>query len=152
PMCPDDYIALLREIVEMGKIPRKILHLWSVTAADDIRLSACDFEECQGCGFYSLLSLMKALGSMRAAGSLELGVVSSNMHKLPGDTESFPSKATLLGLCKVIPQEYRNITCCSLDIDLSEACGLWQEELIDSLIAELKLGIPDKIIAYRGHR
>jgi acyl transferase domain-containing protein/thioesterase domain-containing protein/SAM-dependent methyltransferase/acyl carrier protein len=152
PVSLDDYISLLQELRGMEKIPRKILHMWSVTPAGDMRSGAYDFGEFQDSGFYSLLLLVKALQSVRAVGPLKLGVVSSNMQKLAGDTESHPSKATLLGFCKVIPQEYRNIDCCSIDIDWSEIEGGWRAELIENLIAELRLGVPDKIIAYRERR
>jgi NAD(P)-dependent dehydrogenase (short-subunit alcohol dehydrogenase family)/acyl carrier protein len=53
----------------------------------------------------------------------------------------------------VIPQEYPNITCRSIDITIPKS-GTWQEEkLINQLYAELALESSDFTVAYRGfHR
>jgi len=57
-----------------------------------------------------------------------------------------------LGPCKVIPQEYPNITCRSIDIAIPKS-GTWQEEnLIDQLVAELVCEPSDTTVAYRGNQ
>ncbi|WP_315790947.1 SDR family NAD(P)-dependent oxidoreductase [Fischerella sp. JS2] len=61
-----------------------------------------------------------------------------------------PEKATLLGAIKVIPQEYANITCRSIDVFVPEN-GSWQEQkLVESLLGELSISSCEKVIAYRG--
>ena len=57
----------------------------------------------------------------------------------------------LLGPVKVIPQEYPNISCCSIDVMLPNPGSWQQEELTNQLLAELKLPISERVIAYRGH-
>ena len=96
-----------------------------------------DFEKFQDVGFYSLLFLAQALGKQNVMTPLLMGVVSNQLQEVTGDEPLCPEKATLLGPCKVIPQEYPNISCLSIDIVLPQS-GTWQErKLIDRLIAEL---------------
>lgn len=60
-------------------------------------------------------------------------------------------KATLLGPVKVIPQEYPNITCRSIDVVLPKAGTRQEYKLIDYLWAELAQNSTDMVVAYRGH-
>ena len=62
-----------------------------------------------------------------------------------------PEKATLLGLCKVIPQELPNSRCRSLDITLPAAGGL-QGGLSKLMAAELLASAAEPVVAYRGGR
>jgi NAD(P)-dependent dehydrogenase (short-subunit alcohol dehydrogenase family)/acyl carrier protein len=70
------------------------------------------------------------------------------------DTELVrPEKATILGACQVIPQEYSNITCKNIDVVLPVP-GSWQEaRLVDQLLAEcVAENQTDRVIAYRGQQ
>jgi hypothetical protein len=71
-----------------------------------------------------------------------------------GDEELFPEQVTVLGPCKVIPQEYPNITCRTVDIVIPPTPKTAPEEkLIDQVFAEFIAKSPDLCIAYRGkHR
>ena len=76
-------------------------------------------------GFYSLLYLAQALGKQlldqistgpTIVNNIELKVVTSNIQEVTGEESLSPEKATVLGPCKVIPREYTNVTCCSIDV------------------------------------
>lgn len=56
----------------------------------------------------------------------------------------------MLGPCKVIPQEYPNITCRSIDVVIPKFENQ-KEKLIDQLINEVQAQETDLVIAYRGH-
>ncbi|MEH2193605.1 MAG: SDR family NAD(P)-dependent oxidoreductase [Nostoc sp.] len=152
PQNLDDYEALLNQLHTLNKIPHKILHLWSVTENDNAPAEIEFFEKTQNLGFYSLLFLAQALGKEHLADSVQICVVSSNMQLVTGEEVLCPEKATVLGLCLVIPQEYPHITCQSIDITMPLSQSWQKEKLIDCILSELLTKSADPIVAYRGHR
>ena len=61
----------------LGRPPKTIVHLWSVTPNE---LPAADYafhDTCQDLGFYSLLFLAQALGEQMVAEAAHVGVVSN---------------------------------------------------------------------------
>ena len=152
PRQRDDYDTLLSECA-LDKTPRIIAHLWNVTANDQTEFRGDLFEKSQELGFYSLLFLAQALGAQNTTDSLQIAVVSNNMQQVTGVEVLCPEKATVLGPCKVIPQEYPHITVRSIDVVIPESGTLQQQKLIDQLIAELTAKTSDNVVAYRGeHR
>ena len=145
PRQAEDYKSLLKELRERGKTLGRLAHLWSVSEL----CAENALEEAQALGFYSLLYLAQAIGSEGLTDSLHLGVVSNQVHEVNVGDELCPQKATLLGPCKVIPREYANVTCRSVDITIPEA-GPAQELLIEQLISEFRAETADACIAYRG--
>ncbi|WP_442940774.1 SDR family oxidoreductase [Nostoc sp.] len=153
PQNRDDYDALLNELRTLGLIPKRIAHLWSITppSYSDSRLD--NYEKAQEQGLYSLILLVQAIGKQNLTNELEIVVISNGMQALTGEEMLNPEKATLLGAVKVIPREYPNIRCRSIDIVLP-ASGSWKEEkLIEQLLNETSANTSDEIIAHRGvHR
>ncbi|MEW6742819.1 MAG: amino acid adenylation domain-containing protein [Planctomycetota bacterium] len=142
PAAPESYAALASDWQGRGLLPRTIVHCWNVSAD-----GAADGD---AGGFYSLLFLAQALGTLRLAHEIRLVVVSSGVHEVTGGETLLPEKATLLGPCLVIPDEYPCIACCHIDIEADE------EALVGAarhLVGELLLPSGDRSIAYRGrHR
>lgn len=150
PGCEDHYRAILREIGRQGPRPTGIVHLFSVDplAADDDRDAG--FDRAQERGFYSLLAVAKGLAAEGIFDPLELLVVSTGLQQVSGRDESEPAKSTLLGPCRVVPQEYQNLTCRSIDVDLLRPGTRQWNRLVDQLAAEVTSGSPDLTVAYRG--
>ncbi|KYC36602.1 polyketide synthase [Scytonema hofmannii PCC 7110] len=145
PQQRDDYNTLLKELRAQDLTPKRIIHLWSVTQSEPT-----DFNTAQEQGFYSLLFLAQALGKQNFTDELQLAVISNNVQAVTGVENVCPEKATVLGLVKVIPQEYSNIRCRSIDV-LIPSPGGWQEEkFVEQLLNELRANSPDSAIAYRG--
>jgi acyl transferase domain-containing protein len=155
----DDYQALLKEIGAASDTAQTIVHLWNVTPEWQV----VEAERLQSCAFYSLVFLAQALGDqllmltpadVRADEKLNICVVSNNLQEVTGEEDLCPEKATLLGPCRVITQEYQNITCRSIDVIVPEAGGAPQQRLVDDLLAETAaVENSDLVIAYRGrHR
>jgi len=153
PASAADYAALLAELRDAGRTPQAIVHLWSVTHRGEGE-SAFEFAgRCQAAGFDSLLRLAQAIGNEGQSAPLHLVVVSNNAHEVTGDEELHAEKATLFGPCRVIPQEYPNVTCRGVDVDLrpGDAAGL--ERAAASLAGELALPPANGLLALRGrHR
>jgi non-ribosomal peptide synthase protein (TIGR01720 family) len=149
PQQRDDYDALLNELRAANQLPQRILHLWNVTSNGDAPSGDEFSDPSQYLSFYSLLFLAQALGKQNITDPIHLAVVSSGMQRVTSEEARCPEKATVLGPCKVIPQEYHNITCRSVDILLPES-GAPGRQWIDQLLGELVANPSDPIIAYRG--
>lgn len=146
----DDYSALVTELSVLDELPLQIVHLWNVTSnPPDLSVEKL-FAWYQDRGFYSLLFLTKALGSVHPTDSLQITVVSNHLQQVAGSDTPYPEKATLLSLCTVLPQEYPHITCRSIDIDEAETNSSAEKHLLDRLVAELGSTGKDTIVAYRG--
>ncbi len=136
-----DYESLLRA---MKRDAGMVVHLWSVT---DSREGNGFDRECLAYGFYSLLSLVQAVGKHSTATSLRIWAVTDQMQEVTGEEALRPEKATILGACRVIPREYPNISCHSLDVVVTLST---MGSLIDQMIQELLHPSTDPVIALRG--
>ena len=152
PRRREDYSALVTQLRALGKAPDVIAHLWSVTRDDQKRSPNAQFEIAQNLGFYSLLFLAQALEEQRVRNSIDIVVISNNAQDVSGEERIRPEKATMLGPCRVVPQEYTHITCRSVDIVLPDESGSQEALLLDQLIAELTATTSDLTVAYRGRQ
>jgi NAD(P)-dependent dehydrogenase (short-subunit alcohol dehydrogenase family)/acyl carrier protein len=153
PCRRDDYEALLQAVHNSEKRFSKIVHCWSITPEDAALAADAAFTQAQENGFYSVLFLAQALGERHNPEPLHIALVSNHLHDVAGGETLHPEKATLLGCCKVLPQEYPHLTCRSLDVVLPPV-GSWQEaQLLEQMTAELCAPVEDAVVAYRGpHR
>jgi acyl transferase domain-containing protein len=149
----DDYHLLLDTLAGSDKRPERIVHMWTVPRMQEDRSLLEGVDACQQRGFYSLLALAQALGRQNLETTLPLFVVSSNIHDVTGDEELEPAKATILGPCRTIPQEYENIACRCLDVDMPGNSPGHSARLADQLLAEIGSTTADPLTVYRGrHR
>ncbi|MCU1347843.1 MAG: polyketide synthase, partial [Acidobacteria bacterium] len=141
-LAPDDaagYTSLFDELQRLGRFPDAIAHCWSVTR------ESVPFAEAQERGFSSLMHLSRALGDHKLARPLPISVVATNLFDVRGGEPVHPEKATLLGPCKVIPQERSQLRFRIIDVDTPAAGG--------EIAGELTGDIEDTVVAYRGrHR
>jgi acyl transferase domain-containing protein/acyl carrier protein len=147
---PNSYDDLVRQLHAIEQIPDNVVHLWSVTPYAEISGDAESFERLQGRGFYSLLFLTQSLMKQHVTKAVNVYMVSNSMQHVAGEDMLFPEKATLLGPCKSISQEYPHITCRSIDITLPGAGAVSLETVIDQLLAEVHGASNDLVVAYRG--
>lgn len=145
PRQKEDYSTLLQELHNQDFIPNRIIHLWSVTQSELV-----DFNTAQTQGFSSLLFLVQALEKQNITHELQLVVISNYVQAVSAVETICPEKATLLGLVKVIPQEYTNIQCRSIDVTIPSSENWQVEKLINQLLTEIHGNSSDSIIAYRG--
>jgi len=159
PQASSHYDALLKELWDFK--PNAIAeragwhfaHFWSLIPNPQPESSHQFFEECQNNGFYSLLFLAQALGRQEVTDTIQISVVTNNVQEVTGDENLCPEKATIMGICKVIPQEYPHITCRNVDVVIPESRTPEKNQLIDQLVAELTQTTSENMIAYRGkHR
>ncbi|HKV40781.1 MAG TPA: type I polyketide synthase, partial [Blastocatellia bacterium] len=150
PTQRDDYDRLLSDVCSTGRPPARIVHLWSLTGACDAKTNLESFEKAQPFGFYSLLFIAQALGSKGIKEEVQIDVISDYLQDVTGQDDLQPEKTTILGPCRIIPQEYPNITCRAIDVVLSGS-DAGRTELAAWLINELSPKPSSETIAYRGN-
>src|SRR5262249_30630949 len=150
PGLSEDYHALIKAL---PALPKKIVHLWNLQPDDGAWSSLEGLEVGQERSFYSLLWLVQALGDQYLSRTVELAVVSSQLHVVTGEEPLCPAKSTLLGPCRVIPFEYPQLTCRSVDVWPLGAADEADDQLVERLIAELSKPMAEPVVALRGaHR
>jgi acyl transferase domain-containing protein/acyl carrier protein len=152
PARKEDYEKLIIDLEGKEKKVPHILHLWSIcTCHDNVPLPE-RLETAFEHGAYSLVYLAQALANRGVTRQLQITIMSDGMQDIYGNDLRNPEKATLLGPVKVIPLEYSNINCRSIDIQLTDiAPGSPAEDtLISQLYTEIHSQSPDPVVGYRG--
>jgi phthiocerol/phenolphthiocerol synthesis type-I polyketide synthase E len=139
----EDYDALIRELISAGRLPDRVLHLWNV---GPVASSAEALEAAPALSFWSLLCLAQALGRNNGTQPVRMAVVSSHMQNVAGEERLLAERALLLGPVKTIPQEYTNVSCVSVDVELP-----FTDAMVDRLIREAEPS-PSVVVAYRNGR
>jgi acyl transferase domain-containing protein/SAM-dependent methyltransferase/acyl carrier protein len=148
-----DYHTLLHELPTSDFTLTPIVHLWNITGICQPALEYEPIGRAQELGLYSLLHLARAIGERQTAAEnqIQIKVITDYLQKFPGEEVLYPGKASILAAVKMIPQQYPNIKCQSIDIAVTPQ-GTWQEEeLIEYLSMELDREPIHPVIAYRDH-
>jgi acyl transferase domain-containing protein/acyl carrier protein len=151
PSEAEDYHLLLDDLLAQKLNLEAIAHLWSIQDTTP-NLSLDRVRQAQDMGFYSLISLTQAIGKHPDIKELAIAVLSNNMQSVTGSEILHPEAATILGAIKVIPQEYPNLRCRSIDISLPLPTSKqdWQTNpLLKQLLTEIVTPDANQIIAYR---
>ncbi|HSP77941.1 MAG TPA: beta-ketoacyl synthase N-terminal-like domain-containing protein, partial [Myxococcaceae bacterium] len=138
PRRSEDYTALLQALEASGQKFDRIAHLWSVAPGP------VSLEQALDTGFHSLVFLAQALGAQGRTEPLRCQVVSNDIYKVERTDVVRPEKATVLGPCRVVPQELPHLTCHFVDVAL-DAAGA-----VEGLAAELEARAPEAVVARRG--
>jgi acyl transferase domain-containing protein/acyl carrier protein len=144
PEVASDYESLLKDMLAQKRTPARIIHAWAAEVVSDLAA-------CLSRGLFSLMYLVQALGN-RDVKACRISIISSDLHEIIGSEPIQPEKATILGGCRVIPQEYPQITCQNIDISL-EDFSVRQDALLPHLMAELLRETCESVVALRNrHR
>lgn len=147
----DGYDSLLEELRALGREPQTILHTWTVTPDGVKDREVEGLDGTQDLGFYSLLFLAQALGKQAFPHDLQIAVVSNHMQEVLGGDGLCPEKAMVLGPVQIIPHEYPNIRCRSIDVTWPPLSSDGDRKLVDLLLTEIAAKSGDSIVAYRGN-
>jgi acyl transferase domain-containing protein len=142
PDAGEDYDALFEHLAARDGMPEQVVHLWALTgdaAVDpDVVIARC---------FHAPVALVQSLGRRGHDAPLRITFVSDQLQEVTGGEAICPEKATLIGPCRVIPLEYPNIACRS--IDLADQ----GPDTLEAVLHELQAGPPEPFVAYRnGYR
>ena len=145
----EDYKALLEALSHTNIFPQSIVHMWTVTEYEGGQRDFAWIEDVQNKGFYSLLFLAQAL-EKQSDNQQRIWIVSNDTQSVTGEETVYPEKVTVLGPCKVIPQEYAHIICQSIDIRLPQRGTFQERKLLDLFYQEITTLPTSYRIAYRG--
>lgn len=153
PRQSKDYHCLLEELPENNRIPVVIVYLWNMSTGGVREWEKKNLDSTFDLGLYSLLFLVRALSRQQFKEGIYIHVLSNSLNEVTGEEQLAPQQAVVLGLLKVIPQEYANISCRSIDIVLPEPGSSHEEKLVEQLSQEFETQSLEPVIAYRGsHR
>ncbi len=149
PARSSDYQALFYRLQTGRNTPVniEILHMWTISGS--ARRTA-DIDGARKMGLHSLLYLAKAAGNLGSGSEMKLVLVADHLHEVTGRETLEPEKSPMLGLLKVIPQEYPFIRCQSIDIELPEPGTPGEKMLLDQLEADFYGPAFDTVAAFRG--
>lgn len=136
----DDFDRLMADLNA-----RNLTHVVHLFAFDDQPVTGeQELDRALTKGVYSLLHAVKAIGSQTWNQPVEIVCAVKQAHEVTGrEDELFPQHASLLGLAKVIPEEYANLRCRCLDADETFTPELLTETLLyglDSYAAAFRQG------------
>ncbi len=115
PYEASDYDRLIQESIKSNLVPNHILHAWNLSQSHE-KIDELSLSESLHLGFYSLNFLAKSIHEHLGTAQVLINVLSKGVHRVDKKERISPSKATLLGALKVIPQEFPTINCRSIDI------------------------------------
>jgi acyl transferase domain-containing protein/thioesterase domain-containing protein len=154
-----DYVKLIAELDKDGRIPSFIVHLWSITGKEAAPNELDSLVVSQNRNFYSLLFLAQALGLVDLEVSVSIGVVSNSLQSVKGEPIWHPERAVLFGPCGVIPKEFPNILCCSIDIAFPSQMCSWDNaptevlmEIGGQIFSEISQDSVEPVVAIRGEQ
>ena len=154
PSNPSDYNSICESLKESRNIPDSILHFYSVTN-DDLEseeVSIDSLKKYQEEGFYSILYLVQAFNSEVINNTMKFMVFTNDLHDITGFEKLRPEKGSVMGQCKVIQQEFLNITCRTVDFIIPTSGSKDEIKLIDNLMNEIKTDSSNLVVAYRDEK
>ncbi|MCP5046966.1 MAG: acyltransferase domain-containing protein, partial [bacterium] len=152
PSDTEDYKTLWEMLATDEKMPRTIVHLWSLTGVNHEGPEWKYVEQTMVPGFNSLLHLARTLDPYRNNNeeSVHLKIITANVQEMPGEVTGNPENSIILTALNVIPGHCSDIFCTAVDISIPQP-GSWQEErLITQLLVEFEQDSNGSIVAYRG--
>ena len=145
PLIDGQYEYLFNDLLEDGIVPEKVLHLWSVNRMDFETLEEKELEGVLANSFYSLTNLARAFHEKNLDQQpLEIFAITRNMFSVIGNESLVPIHAPILGACRVLPIEFRNIRCRLIDIEAIN------ESSIEQILYELISQRTDPVVALRN--
>jgi len=145
----EDYVELLAALDATCGPPAMVVDLWPLApppAADPL----ADVHV----GLLGLVRLGQAIGASGREAPLRLGVLAEGLADVSGRDRLRPLLATLLGACRTLPQEYRQVRCRVIDLDREDlaAAGAAGERLAETVAAELAGPGRERLVGLRGGR
>ncbi len=145
PTAADSYDQLASELAANDHVPSRVLHLWNVSDSS----AASNEEILRDNGFYSLLFAVQALLQRRGDDALQIDVISNETRNVTGAERLSADKATILGPGLVMRQEFPQVGCRNVDVDLNPSDAHVRQVLVSQLIAELMTESVESNIALR---
>lgn len=154
PQSFSDYDKLVSSLQDSSSLPSRMLHLWGVESKGRKTVTASieSFRATQFSCYYSILNFVQSLNKANFNDDLSIKVFTNDMHDISGHEKVRPEKTSVIGLVKVLQQEFQNIICQSIDISLPARGSAIETELLVQLGDEILADRGEIICAYRNGR
>src|SRR5579871_313460 len=129
-----------------------VVHLWGHPAPIRTSDSAGEFYRSQKNNLLDLIIFCKAWGKLLNRPMARVFIVTSGLAQVSGDDIVWPEISPLAGICKVITEEYDNVSCRLLDFAPLGATENGASRSVDQILAEVLSDRADPLVAYRGYR
>lgn len=139
----EHYQQMWAELGRAGMAPARAVHLWTLGDKPTSLSSAEHFKRCQTLGFYSLIHLARAI---QGFGPAEMILITDNVQEVIGTEQLVPENAPMLAACNVLPQEYPQFSCRSIDVQVAASSPA---ALADALLHDLSTPTAYRYIAHR---
>jgi acyl transferase domain-containing protein len=145
PDCGGDVQELMAQATASGRALTDVAVAWSMGRGETV-LGASDAKT-ESVAAERLIKVLHAIAACNLpSNSLRLTVLTAGAQDVSGTESIVTADATLVGLCKVIPQEYQQLQCRNIDF-----APAWNVELAAAqFAAELAANDARSAIAYRG--
>ncbi|MBV1855878.1 type I polyketide synthase [Catellatospora tritici] len=151
PAQPDHFHRLAEALRAEGTLPGRVVHCWSVGDDADRATAPEDVRALLHRSFDSLVHWAQATEAELMTQQQRWDVLSTEVYAVLGDEPLCPPKATVQGLCKVLPQEYPSLSCVQFDLRVDTPHAV--PGLVDQLLTDLAAPPGERTIALRGrHR
>lgn len=153
PSSENDYRLLCLHLRESGLSPRRVLHLWNTDQPDSLQAEHGPLSKEIDRSFFGLAFLFKALGREQKREQIDIAVYTTQMMKVASDDAIVAERSMAFGPCRVASQEYPNIYCRMVDLEVNTETQDLSFVRVDQWIAEVIPNYKDDMVAYRGaHR
>jgi len=151
PSRAEDYITLFDKLQETGLLPQRVVHLWNITGTYNMQWGSDWDGKYLDLGFYSLLYLIQALGKQSITEKVRISVMADGVHMVLGYENIYPEKAVIMGPVNIVSQEFSNIFCSLIDINIPEPGSSEENKLLERLQEEVRSNNRDTAVAYRNN-
>ena len=137
------------------RLPRRIVHLASLTLSDPPPAGPAAAGEIQRAGNAGVAPLIQALAGQDLLSGVELVMVSSGAQRVDSQGLPRPDTAAILEFCHLLPREFPGLTCRNVDLvlpALADSPAGRRRRLAEILYAELSSGSSDRFVAWRGRQ
>jgi len=146
----DGYDALIHSLMNKGRVPDRIVHLWLLTEDESHRPGSSFFHRNQEQGLMSLFFLAQAVSDENLPTPLHITAVSSGAVQVRKEALPYPEKATMLGAVQVIGRELPGVTCALLDVEPPAKKA--RDGLVSKLLEDILAAPRGQIAAWRGEK
>ncbi len=146
----EDFERLVKRLEELGRSPDRVVHLWLLGNEDQYRPGSSSYHRNQEHGLYSLLHLATAQNRHAGAKAVVHHVIGNHVF---ADRLTAPQRerSTILGACRVVPNELARQQVRALDLE--PLGGLEsrrpRRKLVERLLLELLQGEAEPEVRYR---
>ncbi|QQS35340.1 MAG: aminotransferase class III-fold pyridoxal phosphate-dependent enzyme [Ignavibacteriales bacterium] len=145
----EDYSKLFSELSGLKFSKINILHCWCISEYKSGLMNPDD-DQINDIGFYSLVYIAQSLTKYHFSQRINIGVYSTNTHKVVSTDEIYPANALITGPVGVFPKEFSNISSFNLDFILEEIQSSYSQDLLNQFVNEFNTTHSKPFIAYRN--